>query len=104
MLQLNQSRRMSIRPPPKGSNQPDLFATTFADIPIRDQRYMMERPFFSLAEATSVFTHRALLTSILRKHTGESLTAFLLRRCVRILRGHEQRAAGRRKDRRPGRL
>jgi hypothetical protein len=41
---------MSIRPPPKGDNQPDLFATTFADIPIRDQRDTMERPFFSLAK------------------------------------------------------
>src|SRR5262249_28604245 len=41
---------MSIRPPPRGDSQPDLFAATFADIPIRDQRDMMERPFFSLAK------------------------------------------------------
>jgi plasmid replication initiation protein len=41
---------MSIRPPPRGDNQPDLFAATFADIPIRDQRDTMERPFFSLAK------------------------------------------------------
>lgn len=30
--------------------QPDLFAATFADIPVRDQREVMERPFFSLAK------------------------------------------------------
>lgn len=30
--------------------QPDLFAASFADIPIRDQRDTMERPFFSLAK------------------------------------------------------
>jgi plasmid replication initiation protein len=35
---------------PRGDNQPDLFAASFADIPIRDQRDMMERPFFSLAK------------------------------------------------------
>lgn len=35
---------------PRGDNQPDLFATSFADIPIRDQRDTMERPFFSLAK------------------------------------------------------
>jgi plasmid replication initiation protein len=40
---------MSIRPPPRGDNQPDLFAATFADIPLRDQHDTMERPFFSLA-------------------------------------------------------
>jgi plasmid replication initiation protein len=38
------------RPPPKGDQQPDLFCACFADIPIRDQRDMMERPFFSLAK------------------------------------------------------
>lgn len=27
-----------------------LFAPSFADIPVRDQRDMMERPFFSLAK------------------------------------------------------
>jgi plasmid replication initiation protein len=41
---------MSKRPPPKGDIQPDLFAANFADIPIRDQRDTMERPFFSLAK------------------------------------------------------
>ena len=41
---------MSKRPPPKGDHQPDLFAANFADIPIRDQRDTMERPFFSLAK------------------------------------------------------
>ncbi len=30
--------------------QPDLFTPSFADIPIRDQRDTMERPFFSLAK------------------------------------------------------
>jgi plasmid replication initiation protein len=38
---------------PRGS-QPDLFAPTFADIPIRDQRDTMERPFFSLAKRPRV--------------------------------------------------
>jgi plasmid replication initiation protein len=41
---------MSKRLPPKGDHQPDLFAASFADIPIRDQRDTMERPFFSLAK------------------------------------------------------
>jgi len=41
---------MTKRLPPKGDHQPDLFAATFADIPIRDQRDTMERPFFSLAK------------------------------------------------------
>jgi plasmid replication initiation protein len=41
---------VSRRTPPPGDNQPDLFAASFADIPIRDQRDMMERPFFSLAK------------------------------------------------------
>lgn len=38
------------RIPPKKDSQPDLFAASFADIPIRDQRDTMERPFFSLAK------------------------------------------------------
>lgn len=38
------------RIPPKKDCQPDLFAANFADIPIRDQRDTMERPFFSLAK------------------------------------------------------
>jgi plasmid replication initiation protein len=41
---------MSKRLPPKGDIQTDLFAANFADIPIRDQRDTMERPFFSLAK------------------------------------------------------
>jgi plasmid replication initiation protein len=41
---------MTRRLPPKGDYQPDLFAANFADIPIRDQRDTMERPFFSLAK------------------------------------------------------
>ena len=41
---------MSKRRPPKGEIQPDLFNANFADIPIRDQRDTMERPFFSLAK------------------------------------------------------
>jgi plasmid replication initiation protein len=41
---------MPRRLPPPGDHQPDLFAASFADIPIRDQRDTMERPFFSLAK------------------------------------------------------
>ncbi len=41
---------MARRRPPIGDQQPDLFAASFADIPIRDQRDTMERPFFSLAK------------------------------------------------------
>jgi plasmid replication initiation protein len=41
---------MTKRTPPRGDHQPDLFAANFADIPIRDQRDTMERPFFSLAK------------------------------------------------------
>jgi plasmid replication initiation protein len=41
---------MTKRLPPKGDQQPDLFSANFADIPIRDQRDTMERPFFSLAK------------------------------------------------------
>jgi plasmid replication initiation protein len=41
---------MSKRLPPRGDHQADLFAANFADIPIRDQRDTMERPFFSLAK------------------------------------------------------
>lgn len=41
---------MARRPPPKGDEQGDLFAAYFADIPVRDQRDTMERPFFSLAK------------------------------------------------------
>jgi plasmid replication initiation protein len=41
---------MTFRATPKGHNQTDLFAAGFADVPIRDQRDTMERPFFSLAK------------------------------------------------------
>src|SRR6202162_532285 len=41
---------MTKRLPPRGDIQPDLFNANFADIPIRDQRDTMERPFFSLAK------------------------------------------------------
>jgi plasmid replication initiation protein len=41
---------MTLRTAPKGHNQTDLFAAGFADVPIRDQRDTMERPFFSLAK------------------------------------------------------
>lgn len=41
---------MNRRTPFRDDNQPDLFAASFADIPIRDQRDTMERPFFSLAK------------------------------------------------------
>jgi plasmid replication initiation protein len=46
MIQDNAVRRAT----PSGDQQPDLFAASFADIPIRDQRDLMERPFFSLAK------------------------------------------------------
>ncbi|TXT36753.1 MAG: hypothetical protein FD138_886 [Planctomycetota bacterium] len=45
---------MVRRTPPRGDIQPDLFAANFADIPIRDQRDTMERPFFSLAKRPRV--------------------------------------------------
>lgn len=41
---------MPQRLPPIRGHQPDLFAASFADIPFRDQRDTMERPFFSLAK------------------------------------------------------
>ena len=42
---------MPQRLPPQGEQQPDLFVTGFADIPLRDQRDAMERPFFSLSKS-----------------------------------------------------
>jgi plasmid replication initiation protein len=45
---------MSKRHPPQRDCQPDLFAASFADIPVRDQRDTMERPFFSLAKKPRV--------------------------------------------------
>lgn len=41
---------MSRRRPSRQDHQPDLFAASFVDIPVRDQRDTMERPFFSLAK------------------------------------------------------
>jgi plasmid replication initiation protein len=41
---------MSKRAVPKGDQQLDFFSACYADIPIRDQRDTMERPFFSLAK------------------------------------------------------
>ncbi|GIK23582.1 MAG: hypothetical protein BroJett005_29960 [Ignavibacteriota bacterium] len=41
---------MVRRNPSNDDRQPDLFAASFADIPVRDQRDTMERPFFSLAK------------------------------------------------------
>jgi plasmid replication initiation protein len=41
---------VSRRIAPRGDRQPDLFTPSFADIPVRDQRDTMERPFFSLAK------------------------------------------------------
>src|SRR6266436_1017250 len=41
---------MGRREPPRGDEQLDLFVAVFTDIPIRDQRDMMERPFFSLSK------------------------------------------------------
>lgn len=41
---------MAPRARPKADTQSDLFTTVYADIPIRDQRDTMERPFFSLAK------------------------------------------------------
>ncbi len=45
---------MGRRAPGSKDNQPDLFAASFADIPIRDQREVMERPFYSLAKRPRV--------------------------------------------------
>jgi plasmid replication initiation protein len=45
---------MTTNPRPESERQPDLFAASFADIPIRDQRDTMERPFFSLAKKPRV--------------------------------------------------
>jgi plasmid replication initiation protein len=47
---MDRKERMTKRLPPKGDHQADLFSANFADIPIRDQRDTMERPFFSLAK------------------------------------------------------
>src|SRR5215211_1698299 len=41
---------MSRRKKPEADHQLDIFNACYADIPIRDQRETMERPFFSLAK------------------------------------------------------
>jgi len=41
---------MSLRSEPKGSRQFDLFIPYLSDLPLRDQRETMERPFFSLSK------------------------------------------------------
>lgn len=41
---------MSLRKEPKGSGQFDLFVPYLSDLPLRDQRETMERPFFSLSK------------------------------------------------------
>jgi plasmid replication initiation protein len=41
---------MTKRFPSQGNQQLDFFTACYADIPIRDQRDTMERPFFSLAK------------------------------------------------------
>lgn len=41
---------MPRRRPTRSDLQADLFAASFSDVPIRDQREVMERPFFSLAK------------------------------------------------------
>jgi len=41
---------MAQRKEPKGSQQFDLFAPYLSDLPLRDQRETMERPFFSLSK------------------------------------------------------
>ena len=41
---------MGRRKSPAGDQQRDLFNACFADIPVRDQRDMMERPFFGLGK------------------------------------------------------
>ncbi len=45
---------MTRRVPPRQDQQPDLFAASFVDIPVREQRDVMERPFFSLAKRPRV--------------------------------------------------
>jgi plasmid replication initiation protein len=46
--------RARLRRAPKGDEQLDFFIAQFVDIPIRDQRDMMERPFFSLAKTPRI--------------------------------------------------
>lgn len=45
---------MTSTEPKKGNEQFDLFLPYLADLPLRDQREMMERPFFSLAKSKRV--------------------------------------------------
>ncbi|MFM2371798.1 MAG: hypothetical protein RIS85_1520 [Pseudomonadota bacterium] len=48
------SPRSAVRPPVPGGDQFDMFLPYVADMPMRDQREMMERPFFSLAKSKRV--------------------------------------------------
>jgi plasmid replication initiation protein len=41
---------MTLRDEPKGSRQFDFFVPYLSDLPLRDQRESMERPFFSLSK------------------------------------------------------
>ena len=41
---------MALKAPPKGDSQFDMFVPYLTDLPLRDQRETMERPFFSLAK------------------------------------------------------
>lgn len=45
---------MTSPKPPAPTEQFDLFLSYMADLPLRDQREMMERPFFSLAKTKRV--------------------------------------------------
>ena len=47
-------RGVTKQRPPCPANQFDLFLPYLADLPLRDQREMMERPFFSLAKSKRV--------------------------------------------------
>jgi len=54
---------MTKRLAPRGDHQPDLFAANYADIPIRDQRDTMERPFLSLAKPVLVLLRSSMGTN-----------------------------------------
>jgi plasmid replication initiation protein len=60
---------MSRRGPSRGDQQPDFFTACYADIPTRDQRDTMERPFFSLAK-------RPRRTPILYDVNGTKVTVY----------------------------
>ena len=44
------------------SEQFELFLPYLADLPLRDQREMMERPFFSLAKSKRVLIRKSIKT------------------------------------------